>query len=318
MHRLVILATALGGCSQVFGLERPLRSDSGTQPDTGDADVIVTGDADASLPLDAAVTGPPSLLDIISEANLATGLLVALDAGDLASYDGTSQTWNNLVIGAGTSFTRGVNATASNDDPTFNGTPGARTENEYFSFDGNDLFREVTAGWGDDEFLGAAAKVTVLAVWRGPGSNTLSLLSSCACNSAQITPGVAFFRQSNTRRLAVFQEALSGNGQQVTSVANFNLDQWSFSATSMDANGGTTDVRHRLDTTVEEYPNEPMPYTTQPAETPATIGAFGSGQNQAQNNTRIAMLAVWQRALTAAELALVYDAIKAERFPSLP
>lgn len=316
MLRLALVLTALAGCTQVFGLESPSRRDASVGPPI-DGEVI-TGDADGAVAIPDATAIAPSLIDIIAGTNQLSGLLVALDAGDLASYDGTSQTWTNLAANVGTSFHRGTGIQASNDDPTFNGTPGARTPNEYFSFDGNDLFREVTAGWGDDGFHGAAAKVTVLAIWYGPASMTFPVLATCYCVNAGDTPGVIVFRQSTTRRLALYQEGNNNDGAQVTTTAAFMANEWSFLATSFDANGGTTDVRHRINSTVEEYPNEPLNYSNDIADLPATIGAFANGQSTAEAGTRLAMLAVWSRALSAADLAALHAAIKADRFPMLP
>jgi hypothetical protein len=68
-----------------------------------------------------------------------------LDATKSASYDGTSQTWANLVVapadGSAQSaydFTLGTDNTVTTDDPTFNGSAGNAAA--YFSFDGGDFF----------------------------------------------------------------------------------------------------------------------------------------------------------------------------------
>jgi Concanavalin A-like lectin/glucanases superfamily len=79
-----------------------------------------------------------SFRDIIDDLGLSNGLQLCLDAGDIASYDGTSQTW--LDRGQGNDFFRGTTSGAQASDPTFNGTAGALNENEYFSFDGGDVF----------------------------------------------------------------------------------------------------------------------------------------------------------------------------------
>ena len=68
-----------------------------------------------------------------------------LDATLSSSYDGSSQTWSNIITspadGASQSdynFTRGATTGASTDDPTFVGT--ANDPAAYFSFDGGDYF----------------------------------------------------------------------------------------------------------------------------------------------------------------------------------
>src|SRR6185503_14022895 len=128
-----VLVLCLASCSQVFGLDGPSRMHP----------IDAAGDVDSDEP-DAQLA--PSLLSIIQSANAASGLLVALDAGDLAAYDGTDATWHNTVPGSVVSFHRGGSAAPEQTDPAFHGTAGARTANEYFAFDGDDFFVETVAG----------------------------------------------------------------------------------------------------------------------------------------------------------------------------
>lgn len=73
-----------------------------------------------------------------------------LDATDAASTDGTSQTWSNLIAspadGSGQTvfdFYRGSNASATTDDPTFNGSAG--DPGAYWALDGGDYFQCLSA-----------------------------------------------------------------------------------------------------------------------------------------------------------------------------
>src|SRR5436190_10973367 len=141
MGRCVALSIALQlcACRQVFGLDEPSRSRDAAVDDSGDPDMLID-DAPTDSPASR------SLQEMIVELGITSGLLVVLDAGDQDSYAG-GPTWLNTVAG-GPSFHRGADAAAGVDDPTFAGTAGARTSNEYFTFDGEDWFEASGTGWG--------------------------------------------------------------------------------------------------------------------------------------------------------------------------
>lgn len=306
--RLLACLAVATGCSQVFGLEEPVRGDAAQS-----IDAVVPADA-----VDDAPAVPRSLIEIITDAQLQNDLLVVLDAGDASSYDGTGQVWNNLVVN-GVDFTRGATALADTDDPTFHGVAGARTAEEYFTFDGADLFRETASGWGDDEFHKDGLQLTMLAVaWVTPTGPGPMLFANCRCSDpSRATPGFVFFRASQTGFQAIYIEGEQQMSLQTSTAAIVPTNAWSFMAVSAAANG-ITDVVHQLNTTFELYPSEAHPYGGNNADGPATIGAMSNGVNAAADGTRIAMLAIWKRPLSTAELAMVHDAVRAERFPSLP
>lgn len=75
-------------------------------------------------------------LEIITD-----GLQLHLDAGAILSVPNVAgyQVWLDLS-GNNFHFVRGTGTTAEANDPTFNGTPGGMSANEYWLFDGNDFF----------------------------------------------------------------------------------------------------------------------------------------------------------------------------------
>lgn len=305
--RLLACLAVATGCSQVFGLEAPARGDAAAPDDAAD---------DAPTP-DAG--SPRSLIDIIGP-DRSMGLLVALDAGDAASYDGSAQLWRNLApLPIPVHFTLGASMAAGTDDPTFHGVAGGRTAEEYFSFDGNDLFRETMAGWGDDNFHRDGLRVTMLAVvWVTPSPPGPLLFANCRCNDVNLaTPGFVFLRSSQPGTQSIYIEDEAGASEITSTTATVPTNAWSFMSFSAAANT-ETEVRHRLNTTVELDQNEPHPYGIGAADGAATIGAMSNGASSAAEGTRIAMLAIWARDLTVAELGGIYDAIRAERFPTLP
>lgn len=81
----------------------------------------------------------PTAIEAIQAAGLTSGLKLCLDTGDAASYT-SGQSWLDRS-GNGYDFFRGATGSAEGSDPTFNGTPGGLSLNEYFSMDGGDYFK---------------------------------------------------------------------------------------------------------------------------------------------------------------------------------
>ena len=84
--------------------------------------------------------------------------------------------------------------------------------------------------------------------------------------------------------------------------------------TATGTNAFTFFTNTAVDTAIDQTEN----YGTGAADRPAAIGADGGGANRAPAGARIAMLAVWDRALTTAELTSLYGRIRESRFPMLP
>ena len=94
-----------------------------------------------------------------------------LDAGLSASYGGSGQTWANIVTapadGSGQTaydFYRGATSGSEGSDPTFNGSAGANSANEYFSFDGGDY---LTLAGSNTTFLNNLHKENAAFTWYG-------------------------------------------------------------------------------------------------------------------------------------------------------
>ena len=94
-----------------------------------------------------------------------------LDAGLSASYSGSGQTWANIVTapadGSGQTaydFYRGATNGSEGSDPTFNGSAGANSANEYFSFDGGDY---LTLVGSNTTFLNSLHKENAVFTWYG-------------------------------------------------------------------------------------------------------------------------------------------------------
>lgn len=88
-----------------------------------------------------AVFAPPhrTIIQTVEALGLTSGLKLCLDAADAASYT-SGQSWLDRS-GNGHDFFLGIDGSTTTTDPTFNGSPGGLSANEYFSFDGGDQFR---------------------------------------------------------------------------------------------------------------------------------------------------------------------------------
>src|SRR3954470_13908003 len=125
----------------------------------------------------AAGRGTDNLYDAIAGLDLDANLQLCLDAGDLASYDGSSQTCSDRS-GGGYNFFRGSTGSGEAGDPAFNGAPGD-PNGAYFSFDGGDLltYSTANAAWMDALHKTGAA-FSVFALYFVPSSGLATILGT--------------------------------------------------------------------------------------------------------------------------------------------
>jgi hypothetical protein len=180
---------------------------------------------------------PPSSLCRLSakEALRQLGITaqLVLDAGDGASYDGSSQTWTD-VSGSGNHFYRGSSSGADATDPTFAGTAGLVSDGEHFSFDGGDYFSPAGAPTFDDALHHDNALFTIMAVvYPAASGSARCIFGNTNSGTAQ---GIRFLMTSgNALQIAVQNgtDAVTNNGP-----ANLTLNQWNFAACSINEGGG--------------------------------------------------------------------------------
>lgn len=250
--------------------------------------------------------GGSSLISIITSLGLTSGLKVCLDAGDINSYNGTSQTWTD-TSGEGNSYFRGTTSGAQGSDPTFVGTPGGLSSNDYFSFDGNDQFAETTnQTWADGFGLDGALFSMLAVVWipdslsgfHGIFSNGLPFNSGSAMNFYYEDDDKLHYADSP---FSVFPES-----------SNFrSSNSWNFCGLSVSENAGATGSFLQLQTTVTTFNGN------------QTVDASVSGAYtvgfQMRNTSRLTMFAAWAGvALTTTQMDALYDQIQSKRHPTLP
>lgn len=252
---------------------------------------------------------------IIQGLGLGTSLLVCLDAGDINSYDGSSQTWANTAPGSvGTDFYRGSGSGSDGADPTFNGTAGALTESEYFSHDGGDYFTEVSSGWGDDEFHKDGATFTIAGIWYIANFGNYQGLYSTAINLASQI-GIHWFINVTNGIFVVQARNGSGLPLNVATTMSATNGAWAFGALSVDENGGSSSGLVLWNSSTETF----NPSYTSPSSSAATQpSVIGWASFPLRSGSRIGALGVWNRALSSVELASLRAACKAQRWTSLP
>jgi hypothetical protein len=247
--------------------------------------------------------GSPFLLDIIAELGLNTNLNLVLDAADLRSYDGSSQTWTDAT-GQGNNFFRGTTSGAEATDPTFVGTAGGPTEGTYFSFDGGDGFQQSAAhtfpaNWHKDN-----GAFTMLAVFFPIGSAVTQAIFS---NSP--ADGIIWYIDAS--EVLSCEHAITNVATQVLAGTAVTTSAWNFVSINFNEAGPSCSLRTQ--TTV-----------TSPATTASTCTDASTTISVCPsiiplvNTSRLACFAAWSTDIGATSLTGIYTALKARRFTSLP
>jgi hypothetical protein len=253
-----------------------------------------------------------NMMSVIRKLGLTQGLKLCLDAGDEASYSGSGQTWND-VSGNGHHFYRGATSGSESSDPTFNGTAGRRSKDEYLSFDGGDFCRLAAS---NPAWLQNAHKTGAkfgFAMWAY--IPTLSVWYSLFGNSGHTLAGVGIAPFVNDANDGIFFQILNGSGSSLTlsqgGVSNAVTTGWNFLAASYDAAIGaggmvfqTNNTRGTADSTLSS------PSSGNASQT-LDIGARGNGNQPSPNGFRVANQVMWEGvAHLKYELAALFQATR--------
>jgi hypothetical protein len=255
---------------------------------------------------------PSALIDAIQRAGLQSGVQLALDAGDSRSYDGSSQTWLDLS-GNSHDFYLGVGATVTANNPTFTGVAGRQTVADYFLFDGGDWFVKTTA---NDAFLNSLHKNNAeftLIQWVYADVNGSTDACGLVATVSDVSAGIQISNRTATSsglvwRLNVWDD-INGSPIRVidSTIAMTNL-AWNMVAISFTESTGAG--LWRINGNEEAIAGATYP---SPASSDASGVAIGALVNTATPaviaapDCRISALAMWNRALTSAELLRLYD-----------
>lgn len=247
-----------------------------------------------------------SFRSIIDDLGLSTGLQLCLDAGDLASYPGSGQTWFDRA--QGNDFFLGATSGAEASDPTFNGTAGNLKDTTYWSFDGGDYFTSDAANpaWMNDIHK-AGAKFTAV-FWSWPGSLGVKTgwFGGEADDKNEI--GVNFYRDATSRlRYDVANASATLALQFQSTILLPSAGVWHFLAISHNDTGGAAGSFVQINTATETFDGALASPNSAAATQLFQIGAVGLNVLPLENTSRFGMVAMWNRNLSAQEVMSIYQ-----------
>lgn len=250
-----------------------------------------------------------TLMDTLTSLGLTTNLRLCLDAGDAASYTSGTK-WLDRA-GSGYDFFRGATNSAEASDPTFNGTAGARSVNEYWSFDGGDYFTYDTTNetWMQNIHKNNAVFTIVGWAYIGAASTVQRFCGTRAGNNSNI--GFSFWVDASNK---INFAASNGSGTaalQLTMAASISAGSWQFVAVTLNEATGASGASIVLNSTVETFTST---YTS-PSASNATytmeIAAGGLAGAPLTSGSRMAALAAWEGvALTTTNIGAIYNATR--------
>jgi hypothetical protein len=267
---------------------------------------------------------PTTMIDVIKHLGLTSGLKLCLDAGDANSYSGSGQVWSDLS-GGGYHFNRGADSSAGSDDPTFNGVAGRQSASEYWSFDGGDEFRLAQSNptWIENLHKNNAKYTFAAWVYVKGGVETQTIFAT-ADSTADVGCFIPIVRLDGQYFFELVVNNANANGSNTTAFHPFSgigngsenplsLDAWNFISLSYDEPSGV--LIFWVNNTTREVTGSPY---VNPSSAAATFVAR-MGMDTASpsldpvvSGTRFNSVAMWDTALTAAQLSSLYNATKAK------
>jgi len=191
---------------------------------------------EADLLLSGGQSGEQNFFQILTDLSMIADLKLCLDAGSLASYDGTDGGWQDLTANAYQLFL-GIDDTVEAADPEFMGVAGDLSGAEFFECDGSEYFTFDEAGgmpsWiSDMHKVGAQWSLLIWAKLKTSGTNDylVNTMSSSSTNG---------FRLDTTGRdLSLFVHGALTVSNTTANV--YDDDTWNLVGANIDAVGSTT------------------------------------------------------------------------------
>jgi hypothetical protein len=255
------------------------------------------------------MAGKPSFarvptIGVLRRLGLAASLELCLDAGDANSYAGSGQNFLD-TSGKSLNFFLGADGSATATDPTFNGSAGALSSAEYFSYDGGDYHR---LNGSNTDFINSLHKdnaAFTLLSWVYPTSTINRLFGTSVNGNAN--HGVYMFSVPTSGTIGI--NVSNGTGAYARSAsANVGVvaDAWQCIGLSMDEAANT--VRMFRNGTVASANASYTSPSSDAASYAAEIGAAGNGTGPEPSGTRRAIACMWSKPLSAAEMTAIFNA----------
>lgn len=247
-----------------------------------------------------------SFINILTNLGLTSNLRLVLDVGDSNSYNAAVQSVRWLdTSGNGYDFFRGTTGSSESTDPTFNGTAGQLSLNEYWSFDGTQFFTYDTTNetWMQNLHK-AGAKYTFIG-WvyiAGVGSGLIGDNggSNAVGTGMHIIVGAAnvlFVRCMNAGTPAL----------DVFSAIATTTNAWCFVAVSLDEAAGAGGSFYFIDGTAETFNGTYTLPSVLGASQTLQIAARGNANLPIVTGSRMGIIAMLEGvALTQAQITSIY------------
>lgn len=248
----------------------------------------------------------PSVAAILATLGLTTGNKLCLDAGDINSY-ASGQTWKD-TSGNGSDFYRGSGSGSDSADPTFQGTPGNLSANEYFSVDGSDEFTFIGANPSWVNNMHKAAQTQTVLMWAyvaSTGADSEALIADASGGS----PGFGFYIRTTANLAWVIENGTTNDVQD--SGRAVSTGAWHLLGVAVtNTNGSTTTWQIDGSSTTQTNSLAITP-SASAAPAPPTIAAGISGYlGNLTNGSRIGAVMVWSSLLTGTNMTAIYNATK--------
>jgi len=250
-----------------------------------------------------------TLLQAIQGTGLATNLKLCLDAAEAASYS-SGQTWTDRSTSA-TNFYRGTTSGSDAADPTFNGTAGNLSRNEYWSFDGGDYFTLVSGSnpsWVQPFHKDGATFTIMAAFYPTISTVTAEAIIGDSVNSGDQT-GFRYLvlgNNGNPGKTSIVVGNTTTTALNDTSTVICNDQAWNIIGVSVSENAGASGGVHFVNGSSNTF----NPAYTSPATGSAvntlTVGSQGNGGFAPKTTSRLAWIAVWDTALSAANMQAIF------------
>jgi hypothetical protein len=244
-----------------------------------------------------------SLINVIRNLGLTSGLKLCLDAGDTNSYSGSGQSWLDLS-GNGYDFFRGTSGSSQSSDPTFNGVSGRGSSSEYWSFDGADLFTYDSSNetWMNNMHKNNA-KFTITSWFRFGTDGGQGL-----CGNLDVSGGNTLGWECNIGTLELFgftvYNGAGSGGMDMYTTDDVSIGSWLFGAITVDEAAGTGYVQ--INGTQE---SRTTTYTLPSSSNSTTTMRIGdNGVAKLSNGSRMASISIWEGvSLSAQNLMDIYN-----------
>ena len=257
-----------------------------------------------------------SVYSIVQALGIDSGLQFCLDAGDIRSVGSTaSNTWIDLTSNGQTFFRGNTNAVEASD-PTYNGTPGSLSLDEYYSVDGADAFTydATNETWmtnlhkDNAQFSGA--------VWIYPGNlggvskalmGTRGATGSTTGAAWQVSAGNTMQWTCHSSGTQVILASAPGPalGHDVV------IGQWQFLGFTINEATGTSGIMWQTNGNTSFSTSTYSSPSAAAASATFQIGARGALNIPWPSGTRFGICAAWNRQISQTDMMTFYQATRA-------